>query len=235
MGKILKSGIEYGGGGGTSDYPDLTNKPSINSVTLSGNKTTSDLNISYADLTNKPTIPDEISDLSDVTLANLANGDTLKWDATNSKWVNGQGGGASALEDLTDTDITSPANGDVLKYDSTNDEWINSPITSVNDEELTLAQYNDLPQAQKMNGKNYFITDGNSSPTVFSVQKNILAAGSTTTSFTIPTTGDPLLTCYSSDPNVQYLSADTSVAGVVTYTFPAQSSAMNVYLKIEVL
>ena len=33
------------GGGGTSDYPDLTNKPSINSVTLSGNKTTSDLGI----------------------------------------------------------------------------------------------------------------------------------------------------------------------------------------------
>lgn len=46
-----------GGGGGTSDYTDLTNKPSINNVTLSGNKTTSDLNISYNDLTNKPTIP----------------------------------------------------------------------------------------------------------------------------------------------------------------------------------
>jgi hypothetical protein len=33
------------GGGGTSDYTDLTNKPSINGVTLSGNKTTSDLGI----------------------------------------------------------------------------------------------------------------------------------------------------------------------------------------------
>ena len=48
---------EYGTGGGTSDYNDLDNKPSINSVTLSGNKTTSDLNISYSDLTGKPTIP----------------------------------------------------------------------------------------------------------------------------------------------------------------------------------
>ena len=45
------------GGGGTGDYADLTNKPSINSVTLSGNKTTSDLNISYDDLDDKPTIP----------------------------------------------------------------------------------------------------------------------------------------------------------------------------------
>ena len=34
-----------GGGGGTSDYTDLTNKPSINSVTLSGNKTASDLGL----------------------------------------------------------------------------------------------------------------------------------------------------------------------------------------------
>ena len=27
-----------GGGGGTSDYPDLTNKPKINGVTLVGSK-----------------------------------------------------------------------------------------------------------------------------------------------------------------------------------------------------
>lgn len=32
-------------GGGTSDYTDLSNKPSINSVTLSGNKTSADLGI----------------------------------------------------------------------------------------------------------------------------------------------------------------------------------------------
>lgn len=34
-----------GGGGGTTDYTELENKPQINSVTLSGNKTTSDLGI----------------------------------------------------------------------------------------------------------------------------------------------------------------------------------------------
>ena len=34
-----------GGSGGTTDYSDLTNKPSINSVTLSGNKTLSELDI----------------------------------------------------------------------------------------------------------------------------------------------------------------------------------------------
>lgn len=48
-------------GAGTTDYNGLENKPSINSVTLSGNKTTSDLGLfsgNYNDLTNKPTIPD---------------------------------------------------------------------------------------------------------------------------------------------------------------------------------
>lgn len=35
-----------GGGGGTSNYNNLSNKPSINGVTLQGNKTSADLNIS---------------------------------------------------------------------------------------------------------------------------------------------------------------------------------------------
>ena len=43
-GSIVKGG-NGGGGGGTSDYSDLTNKPSINSVTLSGNKTSADLGL----------------------------------------------------------------------------------------------------------------------------------------------------------------------------------------------
>lgn len=71
---------DLGGGetGGTTDYIDLENKPSINGVTLEGNKTTEELgivsketdptvpawakqpnkpNYSYEEITNKPTIP----------------------------------------------------------------------------------------------------------------------------------------------------------------------------------
>ena len=57
-------------GGGTTNYNDLVNKPSINNVELQGNKTGSQLGLvsltdlatvattgSYNDLTNKPTIP----------------------------------------------------------------------------------------------------------------------------------------------------------------------------------
>ena len=43
--------------GGTNNYPNLVNKPSINGVELVGNKTTSDLNISI------PEIPSKISQL----------------------------------------------------------------------------------------------------------------------------------------------------------------------------
>lgn len=48
--------IPSGGSGGTSDYTDLTNKPSINGTTLSGNKTSSDLGLQSAlTFDNSPT------------------------------------------------------------------------------------------------------------------------------------------------------------------------------------
>lgn len=47
-----------GGGGGTTDYEDLSNKPSINGHTLEGDSDTADLQLDYDDLLNKPEIPD---------------------------------------------------------------------------------------------------------------------------------------------------------------------------------
>lgn len=60
-GEVLKYDADQGkwvngtasGGGGTSDYTDLANKPKINNVTLAGNKSLSDLGIVDAtELTN---------------------------------------------------------------------------------------------------------------------------------------------------------------------------------------
>lgn len=59
-GNTLTINSTGGGSGGTSNYGDLSNKPKINNVELSGNKTTSDLGLfsgNYNDLSNKPTIP----------------------------------------------------------------------------------------------------------------------------------------------------------------------------------
>lgn len=47
-----------GGGGGTTDYEDLSNKPSINGHILEGDSDTADLQLDYEDLLNKPVIPD---------------------------------------------------------------------------------------------------------------------------------------------------------------------------------
>ena len=44
-GVSIEAGIIGGGSGGTSDYTDLSNKPSINNVTLSGNKSAHDLGL----------------------------------------------------------------------------------------------------------------------------------------------------------------------------------------------
>lgn len=52
-GSTLTISSTGGGGGGTSDYQALSNKPSINSVELFGNKTSSDLGVE--DVTNKVT------------------------------------------------------------------------------------------------------------------------------------------------------------------------------------
>lgn len=64
--------IRITGGGGTSDYEDLDNKPSINNIELSGNKSLNDLGIqpagSYALASD---IPTNLSELTDDTTHRL--------------------------------------------------------------------------------------------------------------------------------------------------------------------
>ena len=59
--------------GGTTDYTDLTNKPSINSVTLSGNKTTSDLGLGTY---SKPSGGIPKTDLASAVQTSLGKADT---------------------------------------------------------------------------------------------------------------------------------------------------------------
>ena len=68
-GSLIK-GTGGSGGGGTSNYNDLSNKPSINGVSLTGNKTSADLS-----LVSAPTV------LTDQTSTSMAlSGNTIyKW------------------------------------------------------------------------------------------------------------------------------------------------------------
>ena len=72
MGKIMKNGVSYSGGdsggGGTSDYTELSNKPQINGVTLNGNKTLEQLGLE---------VDDTLDDTSENPIQNKAVTDEL--------------------------------------------------------------------------------------------------------------------------------------------------------------
>ena len=60
-----------GGGGGSTDYADLNNKPKINNVELSGNKSLDDLGI--ASETDLDTLSNNVGDLSKLTTTEKTN------------------------------------------------------------------------------------------------------------------------------------------------------------------
>ena len=79
-----------GGGGGTSNYNALTNKPSINGVTLIGNKTLEDLGVrefviailrEYGLIADDPLTPEEIAALEAMEVEITQDGDlTITYD-----------------------------------------------------------------------------------------------------------------------------------------------------------
>ena len=129
---IAKNVQAGGGSGGTSDYDELTNKPTVNGVTLSGNKTTADLGIA---------IPSVIDDLTDVNFDNLADGQLLAYDSTNQEWtnVNPGAGSVSELGDVGDVTLTDIQDGQVLKWDNINSIWVNANESGGGSSELTHA------------------------------------------------------------------------------------------------
>ena len=110
-----------GGGGGTSDYTDLTNKPKINNVELSGNKTASALGFadvatsgSYNDLTDKPTIPTVPTSLSQLSEDSTHRTVT---DTEKSTW-NGKGTYSKPSGGIPKTDLATAVQSSLGKADS---------------------------------------------------------------------------------------------------------------------
>lgn len=67
-----------------------------------------------------------LENLTDVDLDELADGQILKYDSENSKWVNATNEAVTTLANLTDTEITNPSDGQILKYDAASGKWINA-------------------------------------------------------------------------------------------------------------
>lgn len=65
-----------------------------------------------------------LSDLGDVSLVSLQNGQFLKYNTTTSKWENAN----ITFADLTDSNINSPSEGQILTYNGTTGKWENRDI-----------------------------------------------------------------------------------------------------------
>lgn len=106
------------GGGGVTDYDDLTNRPQINGFMLTGNKTAADLGLaSDAAMTGASSGSAGTKGLVPAPAAG-AQGKFLRGDGT---WQNE----TDTLTGLTDTNISSPTDGQVLKYDDATGKWVN--------------------------------------------------------------------------------------------------------------
>lgn len=67
-----------------------------------------------------------VSNLMDVDLTNLANGQILKYNSTTQKWESeAESGGASAVSDLTDVKLTNLADKEILEWDAVAEKWKN--------------------------------------------------------------------------------------------------------------
>ena len=120
-----------GGGGGTSDYADLTNKPSINGHTLSGNQTGPDLGL--ANSTDIPTVDQTYNATSTHAQSGTAVASAISGKADIADVP-------TELNDLTDVTITgTPSQGETLIADA-NGVFKNQPMPQPNNGTLTIQQ-----------------------------------------------------------------------------------------------
>lgn len=114
-----------GGSGGTSDYSDLTNKPKVNNVTLSGNKTSAQLGLVGDVQFNGTSVV--TNGVGNITAANIRSvspacttlSGTTATITANTTYAHAIGSSGCVYTISTPTDLTS-YNGFILMLDTTN-------------------------------------------------------------------------------------------------------------------
>lgn len=82
-----------------------------------------------------------ISNLTDVSVTNLQDGQTLIWDSVAEKWVNGANSATVAsLANIGDVAVSTPTDGQVLEWDNTAGKWKNKSLGAA----AISNSYNDL-------------------------------------------------------------------------------------------
>lgn len=117
QGQYVDTGVGAGGGGVT-DYNDLTSRPQINSVLLTGNKSAAALGLATdAAMTGASSGSAGAKGLVPAPAA----GDQGKFLRGDGTWQSE----VDTLTGLTDTNISTPTDGQVLKYDDATGKWVN--------------------------------------------------------------------------------------------------------------
>ena len=156
--------VQEGGGAGTIDYDELLNKPQINSVTLSGNKSLAQLGIaaladiptslgSLTDDSNHRTVSDSEKSTWNAksnfsgSYDDLADKPTIPAAQVNSDWEASSGVARilnkpsipATLSDLSDAAVVTASNNDIFSYSSTAGKWTNKSISSLDLQKQTLS------------------------------------------------------------------------------------------------
>lgn len=222
-----------GGGGGTDDYLDLTNKPKINSTTLSGNKTSSQLGLQDALVsgTNIKTI----NSTSLLGEGNIAVQETLV-SGTNIKTINNTSllgsGDITITSDVTDVQIggTSILSSGVANLTSSN---LATPVRAIapacttitaSDTTATITANSTYAHAVGSSGCTYTLT----TPTDLTAYNGFILLIDTTNSASIAfsTDGSPATSItISGNPTIQ-----TGKKYTVTGQFSPISSAWELWI-----
>lgn len=236
----LTGGIFYG----TMDYDELINKPTINGVELSGNKTTEDLGIiiptktsdltndsgyvittdlaavatsgSYNDLIDTPTIPTKTSDLTnDSGFITSAAVPTKTSDLTNdSGFITAASVPTKTSELINDNNFVSSSDLSAVAYSGDYDDLLNKPVIPTVPENLS--DFNNDCGFIGFTDLTDTLTAGNTSITISD------AAIETTSTIDI----------YTSVFGIQPTNALVST-GSITLTFLAQASDIEVKVRVS--
>lgn len=168
-----------------------------------------------------------VSDLTDVALTTLTDGQVLKYNSTTQKWENSSSAPTtSALDDLTNVNITTPSNNQVLKYNSTSEEWENAdeeaqytlPIASAN----TLGGIK-VGSGLSINSSSGVLSNNYSLPTASSSTKGGIQVG---TGFNMSGTTMNLNTATASSLGGVKVGNNLSISnGVLNYNLPTASAS----------
>ena len=196
-----------------------------------------------------------VSDLSNVVIAGLANGDILQYNSTSQKWEN-VALGSAATKDSTNT-VTENSTDLVESgavFDSVNEtQNIIAPVEKTSsasqayatgkqliyngvlyDVIAPIASNDTLTVGTNIQAADDIVTEIAGKEPLPTVLTQTLAAGSTTVTFTdAAITADCYVEIFTDKAGLNWSALDDSITGTIILTYPAQTSPVSVKLVIR--